>query len=229
MDDERRDRPATEPDSAEADAPEDAAGSDASAEPTQPSESTETASETSSEPDSGRAGKASNADESSEGESDESSMTDSDEDASSEGDSKSTKEATSDEEPEETLFWRLAPYFIAAAFIVELLLFGSRGDLTVCVAKKGAHDFDLIGQEKTDKNRWRFPYCESRLNIGFVSRYDEQVAEGRNAACRRATMLQYKQERNDCAAGRQHWEMRVEAKQVAPWERRFYRRLIGLE
>jgi len=223
MNDERRDQPEKEPDSDEPNEPEDAAEDDPSSD--EPPKEFEPGAKD--HRDQERAQHAGGEDE----DASDGSGGDAPPDDSVAGTDaqKPSDETAAGGEAEETLFWRLAPYLIAAAFIFELLLFGSRGDLTVCVAKKGAHDFDLVGQEKTDKNRWRFPYCESALNIGFVSRYDEQVAEARNSACRRATMLQYKQERSDCAAGRQHWEMRVDAKQVAPWERRFYRRLIGLE
>jgi hypothetical protein len=124
------------------------------------------------------------------------------------------------------LYWVL---LVLVLLGVELYYYGSKGDIKVCVAKEGAHDFGLIGKERTDANRWKFPFCEDRVNLGLRSHYDEMGREAVKVACRRATLMHFKDEQGACNSGDKNWKRKVTSKQIPPWDRRFYRRLFLLD
>jgi hypothetical protein len=112
---------------------------------------------------------------------------------------------------------------------IELFYYGSKGDIKVCVGKEGTHDFALIGQERSDQNRWKFPFCEDRVNLGLRSHFDELGRDAVKVACRRATLMHFKDEQAACNGGDKNWKRKVITKQILPWDRRFYRRLFLLD
>lgn len=125
-----------------------------------------------------------------------------------------------------TLYWALG---VVALLCVELYFYGRNGMIQVCVAKEGVHDFALVGQMRTDENRWKFPYCEERVNLGLRSDFDELARGAVKNACRRATLLHFQKETDACVALEKHWRRKVITRQVMPWERSFYRRLLWLD
>nr|ADT71695.1 beta-N-acetylglucosaminidase [uncultured organism] len=79
--------------------------------------------------------------------------------------------------------WWLA---LVALIVVEFWAYGKRADVEICVGKAGVHDFGLVGQERTDANRWSFPRCETRENLGLRGHFDEVVErwhQGRVSRC----------------------------------------------
>lgn len=119
-------------------------------------------------------------------------------------------------------WWWFVPVFIVAEF----WLFGHRGEIHVCVGKTGVHDFSLVGEPRNDTNRWKFPRCEERLNIGLRSELEAQVADATQAACRGATTFHHRGEASACAEGTQGWEHSVTTSFVPPWDARYYERLL---
>jgi hypothetical protein len=110
--------------------------------------------------------------------------------------------------------------------VVEFYVYGHDGRLEVCVGKEADTDFSLVGQERTDENRWKFPRCETRENLGLRSQHDAKVAEGLEVACRGATIFRHQGEAKACVAGEQGWEHRVEGHFVPPWDPAYYRHLF---
>jgi hypothetical protein len=125
-----------------------------------------------------------------------------------------------------TLVWIVA---VCAIFCIELFFYGRRGDIELCVGKEGVHDFALRGQERTDDNRWKFPYCEHRVNLGLVSHFEELGQEALDQACRRATLMRFKDEQKACVRMEKNWKRQVYTEQIWPTDRRFYRRLFWLD
>jgi hypothetical protein len=119
------------------------------------------------------------------------------------------------------LWWALP-----VLMVVEFYVYGHNGRLEICVGKEGDTDFSLVGQERTDDNRWKFPRCETRENLGLRSQYDEAVKEGIEAACRGATIFRHQGQAKACAAGEQGWQHRVEGHFVPPWDPAYYRHLF---
>ncbi len=110
--------------------------------------------------------------------------------------------------------------------LVEFYVYGHNGRLEICVGKEGDTDFALVGQERTDQNRWKFPRCETRENLGLRSHYGERVQEGVEAACRGATIFRHQGESKACIAGEKGWQHRVEGHFVWPWDPSYYRHLF---
>lgn len=110
--------------------------------------------------------------------------------------------------------------------LVEFYVYGHDGRLEICVGKEGDTDFSLVGQERTDANRWKFPRCETRENLGLRSHEDERAKEGIEAACRGATIFRHQGEAKACIAGENGWQHRVEGHFVYPWEPAYYRHLF---
>jgi hypothetical protein len=110
--------------------------------------------------------------------------------------------------------------------VVEFYVYGHDGRLEICVGKEADTDFSLVGQERTDENRWKFPRCETRENLGLRSQHDAKVAEGLEAACRGATIFRHQGEAKACVAGEQGWQHRVEGHFVPPWDPAYYRHLF---
>jgi hypothetical protein len=119
------------------------------------------------------------------------------------------------------LWWALP-----IVMIVEFYVYGHDGRLEICVGKEGDTDFSLVGQERTDANRWKFPRCETRDNLGLRSQRDEKVKEGIEAACRGATIFRHQGQAKACEAGEQGWQHRVEGHFVPPWDPAYYRHLF---
>jgi hypothetical protein len=109
---------------------------------------------------------------------------------------------------------------------VELAVYGSRAEIEVCVGKDGVHDFALHGELREDANRWRFPRCETRMNLGLRSRYDESVEDAASVACRGATLFRNRGEAKDCTEATSGWRREVDARQVWPWDARLHRHLL---
>ena len=133
------------------------------------------------------------------------------------------KAESDDGAPKRRIPW-LAIILVIAA--VELFLFGSRGRIEVCVAKDGVHDFDLVGTPRTEDNTARYPSCETRLNIGMKSRYDDLETDAVVQACRRANMFRGKEAILTCAVQADGWKHRVTATFVKPWEPEYRKRLF---
>lgn len=110
--------------------------------------------------------------------------------------------------------------------LVEFYVYGHNGRLEICVGKEGDTDFSLVGQERTDANRWKFPRCETRENLGLRSQQEERVKEGVEAACRGATIFRHQGEAKACIAGEQGWQHRVQGRFVPPWDPAYYRHLF---
>jgi hypothetical protein len=119
------------------------------------------------------------------------------------------------------LWWALP-----VVMVVEFYVYGHDGRLEICVGKEGDTDFSLVGQERTDANRWKFPRCETRENLGLRSQRDAKVTEGIEAACRGATIFRHQGEAKACVAGQQGWQHRVEGHWVPPWDRAYYEHLF---
>lgn len=119
------------------------------------------------------------------------------------------------------LWWALPILLVA-----ELYVYGHHGRIEVCVGKEGDTDFSLVGQERTDDNRWKFPRCETRDNLGLRSQYDAGVEEATKAACRGATIFRHQGQAKACVAGEQGWQHRVDARFVPPWDPAYYRHLF---
>jgi hypothetical protein len=119
--------------------------------------------------------------------------------------------------------WWWALLVVAA---VEFWIYGFRAEIEVCVGKEGVTDFALDGQERTDENRWSFPRCETRLNLGLRSRFDENVAEATKASCRGATIFKHQGEGPACVEATEGWQHRVETRFIPPWDQRYYEHLL---
>lgn len=119
------------------------------------------------------------------------------------------------------LWWALP-----IVMLVEFYVYGHNGRLEICVGKEGDTDFSLVGQERTDANRWKFPRCETRENLGLRSQQEERAKEGIEAACRGATIFRHQGEAKVCVAGEQGWQHRVEGSFVPPWDPAYYRHLF---
>jgi len=119
------------------------------------------------------------------------------------------------------LWWALP-----VLMVVEFYVYGHDGRLEICVGKEGETDFALVGQERTDANRWKFPRCETRENLGLRSHREEKVKEGIEAACRGATIFRHQGQAKACVAGEQGWQHRVEGRFVPPWDPAYYRHLF---
>jgi hypothetical protein len=125
-----------------------------------------------------------------------------------------------------TLYWTIA---VISLVLLELYFYGRRGALRVCVAKEGVHDWALIGQQRNDQNRWKFPFCEERRNLGLRSEFDDLAFQAVKTACHRATLMHFKNEKDSCIAMEKGWRRKVITRQIMPWEKSFYRRLFWLE
>jgi hypothetical protein len=133
------------------------------------------------------------------------------------------KEVADPDKPRRRIPWG---WIVVVALVVEFGIYGSNGHIDVCVGKQGAHDFDLVGQERDDENRWRFPRCESRMNLGLRSAYEEKVEEAVRVACRGATMIQHRGEAGACVQAEDGWIQRIEASPCPPWHRHFWSHLF---
>jgi hypothetical protein len=116
-------------------------------------------------------------------------------------------------------------WVILAALVVEFWIYGRRGYVEVCVGKTGETDFSLTGP-RDDANRWKFPRCETRNNLGLVSKYDQAVDEATAAACRGATVFRNQGQGKQCAAVTDGWERRIDTRQTPPWHPEFYEHLF---
>jgi len=125
-------------------------------------------------------------------------------------------------------WWRGWAFWIVLGIIliIELWIFGRRGEIEVCVAKQGMHDFALRGTAPTDANRWQIPRCEARVNLGLRSEYEQQVDDATRVACRGATTFRHRGEGDHCIHQKQGWERRVQTSFVPPWDARYRRRLF---
>jgi hypothetical protein len=117
-------------------------------------------------------------------------------------------------------------WFLIAALVLEFWWYGRRGHIEVCVGKDGETDFALIGQERTDENRWKFPRCEERQNLGLKSHYDQAVDESLKVACRGATLFHHQGEAKACVAGDKGWIHRIAVSHCPPWHKHFYEHLF---
>jgi hypothetical protein len=115
---------------------------------------------------------------------------------------------------------------LLAVLVAEFYVYGRRGEIEVCVGKQDVHDFSLMGQERTDENRWKFPRCESRVNLGLRSQYDELIEDGTNVACRGATLFRNRGEGPQCASGSEGWTTQIETSYIWPWDSRYYKHLL---
>lgn len=123
-------------------------------------------------------------------------------------------------------------WFLIAALVIEFWIYGRRGYVEVCVGKQGETDFALVDdtgqarQARDDSNRWKFPRCESRMNLGLVSKYAEVSTEAAQIACRGATMLKHQGQGKQCVAQKDGWEHRITTRQTWPWDPKFFAHLF---
>ncbi len=117
-------------------------------------------------------------------------------------------------------------WLLLAALVIEFYVYGSRGHIEVCVGKQGETDFALVGKERTDDNRWKFPRCEAASNLGLVSKYEQATKEATSVACRGATIFRHQGEGKQCVAGEAGWQHRVQTRHAMPWEKAFYQHLL---
>lgn len=117
-------------------------------------------------------------------------------------------------------------WILLGLMVVEFWIYGRRGYVEVCVGKQGETDFSLGDAPRTDENRWKFPRCEERTNLGLVSKYDDVVTEATNVACRGATIFRNQGQGKQCVAGEAGWQHRVLSRQTPPWDRAFYEHLF---
>jgi len=162
-----------------------------------------------------------------EGASESSAKEDSDSDSDSDSDDGATKSdssAKSDDDPpkKSSKIWWLLPI----AVIVEFWIYGHNGYLDVCVGKEGQTDFALAGAERTDDNRWKFPRCETELNLGLRSEYDDKVAAATKVACRGATLFRNRGEAAQCERQEDGWQRQVDARFCPPWDPNYYEHLF---
>lgn len=115
---------------------------------------------------------------------------------------------------------------LLAVLLLEFYVYGSRGEIQVCVGKEGEHDFALLGQERTNENRWKFPRCEQRENLGLRSNYALMVEDAAKGACRGQTMLRNRGEGKLCVDQDQGWSHRIETHFIWPWDHRYYEHLL---
>ncbi|MBC8072125.1 MAG: hypothetical protein IAG13_27640, partial [Deltaproteobacteria bacterium] len=123
---------------------------------------------------------------------------------------------------------RVIPWwsFVLAALVIEFAIYGHAGHIEVCVGKQGETDFTLSGQARTDDNRWKFPRCEERVNLGLVSHREQLTKEAVHVACRGATIFRHQGEGKACTEGKAGWEQHIEASQCPPWHGHFYAHLF---
>ncbi len=117
-------------------------------------------------------------------------------------------------------------YLLLAVLLVEFYVYGSRGEIQVCVGKEGQHDFALLGQTRDDSNRWKFPRCETRENLGLRSNHDVMVEDAAKGACRGQTMLRNRGEGKACLEQADGWSHQVDTRFIPPWDRRYYEHLL---
>ncbi|MEM6292942.1 MAG: hypothetical protein AAGA54_16830 [Myxococcota bacterium] len=117
-------------------------------------------------------------------------------------------------------------YALLLILVVEFYVYGRRGEIEVCVGKEGVHDFALLGQERDDTNRWKFPRCETRVNLGLKSNYELLVEDAAKNACRGQTMLKHRGEGPACVKQTQSWQHQTQTSFIPPWDRRYYEHLL---
>ncbi len=117
-------------------------------------------------------------------------------------------------------------YLLLLILVVEFWVYGRQGEIEVCVGKQGTHDFALLGQERTDDNRWAFPRCETRENLGLRSNYDLLVEDAIKNACRGQTMLRHRGEGPACVEQNDGWQHQLETSFIPPWDHRYYEHLL---
>ncbi len=115
---------------------------------------------------------------------------------------------------------------LLAVLVVEFYVYGRNGEIQVCVGKQGQHDFSLLGQERNDTNRWKFPRCELRENLGLRSNYETLVEEATKGACRGQTLLRNRGEGPACLEQSDGWQRQVDTAFVPPWDSRYYQHLL---
>lgn len=120
-------------------------------------------------------------------------------------------------------------WLLAGILLIEIVIYGWRGDIQVCVAKEGVHDFKLIGAETTEQNRWQIPRCEERTNLSMFSHYEEQVTNAKQVACGKAASFKLRGEKDACVRSSDGWKWRAETSNVMPWDLRIYKTMFHLD
>ncbi|MBV1857321.1 MAG: hypothetical protein KUG77_02840 [Nannocystaceae bacterium] len=133
-----------------------------------------------------------------------------------------TKSAPAEAKRRGSRWW----YLLLVVLVVEFYVYGRQGEIQVCVGKQGQHDFSLLGQERDDSNRWRFPRCEARENLGLRSNFESLVDDATGGACRGQTMLRNRGEGPACIAQDDGWQRQIETSFVPPWDSRYYEHLL---
>ncbi len=117
-------------------------------------------------------------------------------------------------------------YALLLILVVEFYVYGRRGEIEVCVGKAGVHDFALLGERRDDANRWKFPRCETRVNLGLKSNYDLLVEDAAKNACRGQTMLKNRGEGPACVKQESEWQHQIRTSFIPPWDNRYYEHLL---
>jgi len=109
-----------------------------------------------------------------------------------------------------------------------LYIYGHDGWIRVCIGKEGTTDFALLDKQRTQGAARGFPICVERLNLGMYSNGDDIAREALEQVCARGATLMGGDQR-ECIRKEKGWSRRVDKKQILPWDRRFYRRLLFLD
>jgi hypothetical protein len=117
-------------------------------------------------------------------------------------------------------------WILPALLLIEFYVFGRHGYVEVCVGKADETDFTLSGEPRNDENRWKFPTCEERQNLGLRSHYDERVTEAVGVACNRATIFRFRGQKQACVDQKDGWKQEVRTRFCWPWDPNYYEHLF---
>jgi hypothetical protein len=117
---------------------------------------------------------------------------------------------------------------IAVILCVELLIYGYNAEIEVCVGIEGVTQWELKDQPKAPETYRKGPICSKRMNLGMYEGNDEQSQTALREACSRATVSN-RDALPDCIRRDKKWARQVYKKQIPPWDKRFYRRLLWID
>ncbi len=151
------------------------------------------------------------------------------EDGASTGEADAKNKPTSGKDESETSgrFWLwIAGFFVVMS--VELYVYGHAGEIQICVGQEGVTDFALVGAPRTLEGFAKIPICSNAENLGMWSRRTEAETFALKDACRKAAPAR-PAVAEECRRHDGRWRRQVSVKQVPPWDRRLYRRILLLD
>jgi hypothetical protein len=96
------------------------------------------------------------------------------------------------------------------------------------VGIEGVTQWELKDQPKAPETYRKGPICSKRMNLGMYEGNDEQSQTALREACSRATVSN-RDALPDCIRRDKKWARQVYKKQIPPWDKRFYRRLLWID